>query len=373
MEELGNYLKEARLSLNLSIDKIVEETHIMRKFIDAIENEQFNVFPGEAYLKGFLRTYSEFLGLDPNDVVKRYERIKLAESPLPMEELIPKPSFDFKPIVVFFTFLLIIGAIGFGVVFLFLNISKNIANKSTDKSNTEVTIKKEIVKKEIKKSDEMVYLLTERQKDMVLKKGDSVEFNIGVEKYYIKIKEINPTVIVSDSKGKEYFLIKSYQQRFDVNNDNSNDIEITLNSWDNKVANVTFKLNIKDESIVEKSNDKVTENIVTTQGEESEVIAKKNVLEGINFVINVQNETFLRYQIDDLNYLEGYYKTGATLNIESQKNVTLWLSNAGAVSLNFKSFDKTITPGDQGKIEVKNIKWVQNSHGEYELQIVNLN
>ena len=104
MEELGNYLTEARLSLNLSIAKIVEETHIMRKFIDAIENEQFNVFPGEAYLKGFLRTYSEFLGLDPNDVVKRYERIKLAESPLPMEELIPKPSFDFKPNCCFFYF-----------------------------------------------------------------------------------------------------------------------------------------------------------------------------------------------------------------------------------------------------------------------------
>ena len=218
-------------------------------------------------------------------------------------------------------------------MFLFLNISKNIANKSTDKSNTEVTIKKEIVKKEIKKSDEMVYLLTERQKDMVLKKGDSVEFNICVEKYYIKIKEINPTVIVSDSKGKEYFLIKSYQQRFDVNNDNSNDIEITLNSWDNKVANVTFKLNIKDESIVEKSNDKVTENIVTTQGEESEVIAKKNVLEGINFVINVQNETFLRYQIDDLNYLEGYYKTGATLNIESQKMLLLGYLTLGLFHL----------------------------------------
>ena len=77
MEALGEYLKEAREKLNLSIDKIADDTHIMKKFIEAIEIEEFTAFPGEAYLKGFLRTYSEYLGIDAEGVIRRYEKIKM--------------------------------------------------------------------------------------------------------------------------------------------------------------------------------------------------------------------------------------------------------------------------------------------------------
>ena len=76
MDALGDYLKEAREKLNLSIEKISEDTRIMSKFIEAIEKEEFTAFPGEAYLVGFLKSYSEYLGIDGEDVVRRYERIK---------------------------------------------------------------------------------------------------------------------------------------------------------------------------------------------------------------------------------------------------------------------------------------------------------
>ncbi|HOV12978.1 MAG TPA: helix-turn-helix domain-containing protein [Spirochaetota bacterium] len=369
MEELGSYLKECRINQNLSIDKVVEETHIVRKFVEAIESEQFNAFPGEAYLKGFLRTYSEYLGLNAEDVIRRYEKIKLAESPLPMEQLIPKPSFDFKPFLVMFTIILLAGLVIFGIVFISINISKNIANTNPDKNNkTKTTVKKEETKKDEKKKEETIYTLTEKEKEFSLKKSDIVEFNIGAEKFSINVKEVNPTVIISDNKGKEYFLIKSYQQRLDVNSDNSNDIEIILNSWDNKVANITFKLNLTEESKI----DKATDSVVNLQGENIETIGKKSLIEDIVFDMSIQNETFLRYQTDALDYIEGYYKAGTLINVKAQKSVILWFANAGAVTLNFKSFGKTLSPGDVGKIEVKNIKWVQNALGEYDLQISNL-
>lgn len=369
MEELGNYLKEVRLSQNLSVDKVVEETHIIRKFIDAIEAEQFAAFPGEAYLKGFLRTYSEYLGLDAEDVIRRYEKIKVAESPTPMEQLIPKPSFDFKPILVVTSFVLIIALVILAIVFVSINISKNIANSKPNKDKvTTTTIKKENVKKDDNKKVSNIIKLVDKQKDFSLKKEDIVEFKIGEKDYSINVKEINPTVIISDNTGKEYFLIKGYQQRLDLNSDNSNDIEIVLNSWDDKVANITFKLNLTD--VVKTETDSVS--MVNLQGDNVETITKKPTAEEINFDMNIQNETFLRYKTDSLDEVENYYKAGTMINVKAQKSVTLWFSNAGAVNLNFKSLGKTLSPGEVGKIEVKHIKWVQGSTGEYELQISNL-
>lgn len=130
MEALGSYLKEVRENANLSIDKVVEETHIVRKFIEAIELDEFSMFPGEAYLKGFLRTYSEYLGLNPDDVVKRYEKIKIAEEPTPIEQLIPKPKFNFKPLIVISTLTVVILALVFGIIFFILKVSGNINNNN---------------------------------------------------------------------------------------------------------------------------------------------------------------------------------------------------------------------------------------------------
>lgn len=370
MEELGTYLKEVRLSLNLSIDKVVEETHIIKKFIEAIESEQFNAFPGEAYLKGFLRTYSEYLGLDPEDVVRRYERIKLAESPTPMEQLIPKPRFDFRPLLLIAFIVLIAGFAIWGIVAISLNVSKNIANADSRKDKKVTTTTVNLKKEEIKnvKKEETVFSFTEKEKELTLKKNDIVEFDVGGEKIPLNVKEINPTVVIADGKGKEYFLIKGYQQRLDLNGDNSNDVEIVLNSWDNKVANINFKTNLFETP----KGDGASNTVVNLQGDNAEFIGKRTLIEEINFDINVQNETFLRYKNDDLDEVEGYQKAGTIINIKAQKNVILWFSNAGAVTLNFKTFGKTLSPGDVGKIEVKNIKWVQNSLGEYELHISNL-
>ena len=99
MEPLGLYLKQVREGKKLTIDKVIEDTFIMKKFILAIEDDDFSSFPGEAYLKGFLRNYGEYLGLDPADLISRYERIKMSETPSPTELLIPKPKAFFSKIL----------------------------------------------------------------------------------------------------------------------------------------------------------------------------------------------------------------------------------------------------------------------------------
>lgn len=64
MFEIGNSLREARLRQQLDFPEIEHATKIRSKYLRALEDEQFDVLPAQTYVKGFLRTYAEYLGLD---------------------------------------------------------------------------------------------------------------------------------------------------------------------------------------------------------------------------------------------------------------------------------------------------------------------
>lgn len=64
MFEIGNSLREARLRQGLDFPEIEQRTKIRSKYLRALEEEQFDLLPGQTYVKGFLRSYSEYLGLD---------------------------------------------------------------------------------------------------------------------------------------------------------------------------------------------------------------------------------------------------------------------------------------------------------------------
>ena len=64
MFEIGTSLKEARLRRGVDFAQAESATKIRGKYLRALEDEQFEVLPSETYVKGFLRTYAEYLGLD---------------------------------------------------------------------------------------------------------------------------------------------------------------------------------------------------------------------------------------------------------------------------------------------------------------------
>src|SRR6476620_1952654 len=64
MFEIGNSLREARARRKLSYDQVEAETKIRAKYIRCREEEEYDALPSETYVKGFLRTYADYLGLD---------------------------------------------------------------------------------------------------------------------------------------------------------------------------------------------------------------------------------------------------------------------------------------------------------------------
>ena len=72
MFEIGNSLREARLRQSLEFLEIEQGTKIRGKYLRALEDEQFDVLPAQTYVKGFLRSYAEYLGLDGQLYVDEY-------------------------------------------------------------------------------------------------------------------------------------------------------------------------------------------------------------------------------------------------------------------------------------------------------------
>ena len=72
MFEIGNSLHEARIRQGLEFPEVELATKIRVKYIRALEQEEFSLLPGETYVRGFLRTYADYLGLDGQLYVDEY-------------------------------------------------------------------------------------------------------------------------------------------------------------------------------------------------------------------------------------------------------------------------------------------------------------
>lgn len=72
MFALGSGLRDARLRRGLELEEVEEETRISRRYLRALEEERFELLPGDAYAKAFLRSYADFLGLDAKAFVDEY-------------------------------------------------------------------------------------------------------------------------------------------------------------------------------------------------------------------------------------------------------------------------------------------------------------
>lgn len=72
MFEIGNSLHEARVRQGVELQTAELVTKIRGKYLKALEEEHFDLLPAETYVKGFLRTYADFLGLDGQLYVDEY-------------------------------------------------------------------------------------------------------------------------------------------------------------------------------------------------------------------------------------------------------------------------------------------------------------
>ncbi len=71
---IGEVLKRSRNRLKLDIGRVERDTKLRAKYLRALENEEWDVLPGPTYIKGYLRTYATYLGLDADALLDEYRR-----------------------------------------------------------------------------------------------------------------------------------------------------------------------------------------------------------------------------------------------------------------------------------------------------------
>jgi hypothetical protein len=83
--EIGNSLREARLRRHIEFSDAEHGTKIRGKYLRALEDERFELLPSHTYVKGFLRSYAEYLGLDGQLYVDEYNsRFVVGEEDTPI-------------------------------------------------------------------------------------------------------------------------------------------------------------------------------------------------------------------------------------------------------------------------------------------------
>ena len=217
MNKVGSILSEARRQKGVDIAQVEQDTNIERVYIEALENDDYQKIPAEAYILGFLRNYSEYLGLNSNDIIRQYKNLKIEDTEVPQEILLPKKKMGFGvKIFIFLLFaIVIVGGVYLSLVF-FLSYHSETPSDLTER------IEKDLEKKE-------VYEITQ---DVLFEKeifsGDEIVAKIEDAKYVIEVLETTPVLKLNIADSVQ--LVELTQTRsFDLNEDSTPDIEVTVN------------------------------------------------------------------------------------------------------------------------------------------------
>lgn len=92
MAEIGATLRAARMSARIDVSEIEAETKIRAKYLRALENEEWDLLPGPTFVRSFLRTYAQALGLDAKALVEEYRLNYERPSEAALEPIVSTPQ-----------------------------------------------------------------------------------------------------------------------------------------------------------------------------------------------------------------------------------------------------------------------------------------
>ncbi len=371
MQGLGELLKATREERGYTVDQVVHETNISRSYIENLEAEQFETFPAEAYLIGFLRTYADYLGLEPEKLISLYKNHKLREEPSPIEALVGKKKRSISPLILIITAgaALVIAA---GIVFLPGMISQwgdRAAARRASAAREEVRAPRE-------------YAIEEEETEFHALAGDSLLFTKGDQSVVFTVtdRDNGLTLTKKDDPGHPGFFFTLGKEVFFSLFQDSPDYRLYLKDYgfpEGGGVLVVQKLTQaeldreKSDALLDLSRiESTAPSGVQSRTVEPVVIYTAAGGERFTLDIKFRGYCLLRYKRDYDEPIQKYYKDGDTLRVEVNSRIELWLSNAGAVygKINGEELDF----GDAGEVSAKKIQWAKNESGQYELLLLHV-
>jgi len=370
VESIGAKLSAARTEKGVSIEQAARDTHIAKRFIEAMEQEDFEQFPGEAYLLGFLRNYSGYLGLSSEEVVSLYHNIRLQEQPAPIDELL-----DRKPQTGVLRRGLIIGAIVVAVgavVALFVTGVIPLPQRSAGGGGSDQ------VAMEADAPIELQDQFVERR----FSEGDRVAVPVDGDQALLEFLSIGERVSVGSEAGIVQIGVGE-ERVLDLTGEGSGDVRLVVRQIyaDEDPAAVVVRIDrvVNGQGLAEnESTATMTDQDVANLGlgmtndpdreRQPQAIAEFPTLQEYFIEADFRGLTMFRWQVDDQEREERYLQNGDRVRTSVRDVVRIWASNAGNVRLRVAG--NPVELGDQGEVAAAVIRWREQEDGNWALELL---
>ena len=363
MESLGDKLKTARNEKGLSLDQISRETNISIRYLEALETENFAVFPGEPYVIGFLKNYGAYLDLDVQKVISLYRALRIQEQPMPVEQLLrrtPKPP---KWLLPFFIIIILLGAAGWGIYKLIINIQNN-----TVQTEPETRAPSE-------------YVMDSNTMERRLYKNDTVLISVNNEIYKLELYNLGETVTLRTPGGPRS-LDLGQDITIDLNNDGIPELRITVADFAKNKADMGALLHfiLMDADVY--TGTEISQN--TSVSAPAVSAASATIIPGtvsaypFTLQISFQGYCMFRWEIlnerDRRGTNQRYFQRTDQLEIQAQNGIRIWASNAQAARFQVIGGGRTypVEIGSSGEVVVTDIRWVRDEENRYRLILMRL-
>jgi cytoskeletal protein RodZ len=371
VESLGEKLRSARESKGYSYDQVGRETNIASRYIQALEEETFDVFPGEAYLLGFLRNYGEYLGLDPQELQSGYRALKIQEQPVPVEQLLHSPSRAPKIIRNAAIAVLALAAAGFGFWFFWNRVQR------IEPVNV------------VERRDPVDYVMDGPFLERRFYRGDTVLIPLGDDQYKIELVSLGEAVTLNTPSGTRIIDL-GQEVNVDLDMDSGGDVLITAADFSKNDPGAGVQLRFDVEYPPAAGNGAVPAADSAGAAGGQDIVVNAAAAAGAPVVFtspnaypftlqaNFQGYCLFRWEIlaerDRQGRKEEYFQRSSELSIPAQNGVRIGVSNAAAVKIQVIGGGRTVPLeiGSAGEVVVADIRWIRDEDGRYRLVLFRL-
>jgi len=362
MESYGELLRKKREEKQLDLDRAAREISIEKRYLEGLESEDSGVFPGEAYMVGFLKNYATYLELDSEFVLKLYKNKKIQEAPLP-QGLYAKQRPKFLLPAIIIPIVLVVGVI--------TTVSILLVNKNKHKVESDVVVSS--------KSKNQHYELSDKKFEQRVYKGDQLYIPTGNDgKIILTVKDTLSSFGIETPSGV-YYVELSEEAEIDIDGDSASDMIVYVSD-----VSSTDEARGAEVSILLRHG--VAKEVVAVDVDDipfaSEIKNKHphRVIHEDNraypFTINAsfRGPCLFRYKVDRDDSVESYFTKNEMFTATPHNGIRLWISNNNTVKFTViadsKSIDLDI--GVAGQIFVEDIKWIKDTDGKYKLVVIEL-
>lgn len=360
METIGAKLRQIRESKNLTIKQIVEDTNISSSYIEALENEDFDRFPGETYIIGFIRSYAEYLRIEPEEIIKAYRGFKIGESDTPLEEL-TRPTKQSIPVQLDSLFVVLRTVLVAGVfiallVAAFFLVKTYVGTMiSSEKDDSINRIKTDYAESDKKDDFEKIrnLKLTKNKGFVLAYKNEAVQFLVDTKECIFTLEEIAGTTalikLFPDKTDLTLEMDRSIRANFPGV---EREVYITLRGLTENRAKIMVTLGGSVDSPEQdgKTGEEETQTKDSSMVEATDKGNLKIVFEAI-----FQSKTYLELYLDGQQKARGIIQAGTSERWEANEYIQLKVGNAGGMKTKINGKDYVF--GLNGQVANKIITW----------------